>query len=191
MLLALLQPLQRLVDTNRQKLDYRVGDTQAALQLFHRFRRRRELDQHVGALAMLVDAVGEPALAPLIHFVYRAAGGRDHTLHLLDDLVDLFLRRVRFNDEQLFVNSHSSSFKPWARRLNFVMAIAAPSAIMETTASAPRPTSSSNSFLCERLTGASKYSTPLDSGCPGCTPSRTRTNSRVPKLPIIDIAPLW
>src|SRR5260370_1676464 len=188
---ALIEPLQRLVNANRQELDHRIGDAQAALQFFHRLRRARDLQEHVGAFAMLVDAVGEPALAPLIHFVYGSARGRDHSLHLLDDLIDLFLRRIWFDNEQLFVNSHSSSFEPWARRLNFAMAISAPSAIMETTASAPRPTSSSNSFLCERFTGASKYSTPLDSGYPGCTPSRTRTNSRVPKLPITDIAPLW
>src|SRR5213075_536804 len=150
-----------------EELDHRIDHAQPTLQLLHRFRTGRELDQHVVAFAMLFHAVRQPALAPLFHFVDRAARGGDHAGHLLDNLVDLLFRRVRFDDEQLFVDSHSSSFKPWARRLNFVMAFAAPSAIMETTASAPRPTSSSNSFFCERFTGASKYSIPLGIGRPG------------------------
>src|SRR5881296_3841231 len=116
---------------------------------------------------MLVHAVCQPALAPLFRLVDRAARGGDHTGHLLDDLVDFLFRRIRLDNEQLFVDSHSSSFEPRARRLNFVMAISAPSAIMETTASAAKPTSSSNSFLCERFTGASKYSMPLGIGRPG------------------------
>src|SRR5205823_9517575 len=123
------------------KLDHRIGDAQPALQLFHRLRTGRELNQHVVSLAMFFDAVRQPAFAPLFHLVDRAPGACDHTLHLLDDLVDLFFRRVRFTNEQLFVNSHSSSFEPWARRLNFAMAFSAPSAIMETTASAARPAS--------------------------------------------------
>src|SRR6185295_6025588 len=98
--------------------------------------------------------------APFLHLVDRPARAGDHALHLFDDLVDLLVRRARVDDEQLFVNSHSSSFEPWARRLNFVMAISAPSEIMEATASAARPASSSNSCFCERLTGASKYSAP-------------------------------
>src|SRR5437773_9604042 len=156
MLLALLQALQRLIDPHRQKLDHRIGDAQSPLELLHGFRAGRELDQHVIPFAMFFHAVGEAAFAPLIQFIDRAARGRDHALHLLDDLVDLFFGRVRLHYEQLFVNSHSSSFEPWARRLYFVMAISAPSAIMETTESAARPTRSSNSFLCERFTGASK-----------------------------------
>src|SRR5437868_6363306 len=116
---------------------------------------------------MLLHAISQAALAPLFHFVDRAARAGDHALHLFDDLVDLLFRRVRLDDEQLFVDSHSSSFKPWARRLNFVMAFSAPSAIMEVTASAPRPNNSSHSCCCERLKGASRYSTPLGIGFPG------------------------
>ena len=51
---------------------------------------------------------------------------------------DHFLfRHIRLNNKQLFVNPHASSmFEPGARRLNFVMALATPSAIIESTASA-------------------------------------------------------
>ena len=137
LLLPLLQALQRLVDAHRDELDHQVRNAQTALELLHRFRAGGELEQHVGAFAVLVHPVGQPALAPFIHFVHRAAGVGDDALHLFDELVDLLVRRIRFDDKQLFVDSHSSSvFKPGARRLNFVMAFSTPSAIIELTASA-------------------------------------------------------
>jgi len=167
MLLALLETLQRLVNPHRQELDHRVDDAQTALQLFHGFRTAGELDKHVVAFPVLVHPVRQAALAPLFQFVDGSAGGGDHAAHLFDDLVDLLFGRIRLDNEQLFVDSHSSSLEPRARRLNFVMAISAPSAIMDTTESAARPTSSSMSCFCERFMGASRYSIPLGIGWPG------------------------
>ena len=156
LLLALLQALQRLVDAHGQKLDHQVRDAQTALELLHRFGSGAELEQHVGALAVPVHSVGQLALAPFLHFVHRAAGVGDGRLHLFDECVHLLVRCIRLRYKQLFVDSHASSFEPWARRLNLVMAFSTPSAIMETTASAPSATSCSNSFLCARLNGDSK-----------------------------------
>src|SRR2546423_15508474 len=67
MFFALFEPLERLVDAHGQELDHRICNAQAALELLDGLRRGRELDQDVGAFAMLIDAVGEPAPAPLIH----------------------------------------------------------------------------------------------------------------------------
>src|SRR5207245_567440 len=82
------------------ELDHRLGNAQPALHLVDCFRTRCERDQHVASLAMLIHAVRQPALAPLFHLVYGSARGADDAGHLLDDLVDLFFRRVRFDDEQ-------------------------------------------------------------------------------------------
>src|ERR1035438_7615878 len=166
-LLALFQALQRLVDAHSQKLDDQVRDAQPALEFLDGFVSRGKLEQDVSALAVPVDFVGQLALAPFFHFVHRAAGVRDGRLHLFDEGVHLLVRRVRLRYKQLFVNSHASSFEPGARRLNFVMAFSTPSAIMETTASAPSAPSCSNSLRSERLNGDSKYSIPLLSGWPG------------------------
>ena len=73
-LLALFETLQRLVDAHGQKLDHQVRDAQPALEFLDGFRARGELEQDVSALAVLVDLVGQLALAPLFHFVHRAAG---------------------------------------------------------------------------------------------------------------------
>src|SRR5260221_301405 len=122
-----------------------------------------EARKHANVLVVdVVDPLGAEAanlLAPeVLLFVGSdglvSAGSRDIRFHLLDELVDLFFRRVRLHDKQLFVDHHSSSvFKPGARRLNFVMDFSTPSAIMEATASAAWATSSSVSFCCERLMG--------------------------------------
>src|SRR5579864_1003195 len=158
---ALFQTFQGLVYAHCQELDHQVGNPQAPLEFLHRLGRRTELEQHICAFAVLVDAVRQPALAPLIHFVYGPAGTGDHRFHLFDELVDLLVRSIRLHDKQLFVDPHSSSVvKPRARRLNIVMDFSTPSAIMEATASAPRPTSSSDSIHCVRLMGASRYSAP-------------------------------
>src|SRR5581483_12016315 len=162
LLLPLLQTLQRLVDPHRDELDHQVRNTQPALELFHRLGARAELEQHVGALAVLVYLVREAPLAPFIHFVNGSAGVGDHALHLFQERVHFLVRRIRPDDKQLFVNSHSSSVvEPWARRLYLVMAFSTPSAIIELTASAAWPSSSSNSFSCCRLNGDSTKSAPL------------------------------
>src|SRR5579863_8076399 len=158
---ALLQALHGLVDAHRQELDHQVRYAQAPLEFLHGLGRRIELEQHVCTFPVLVHAIRQPAFAPLIHFVDRAASAGDHRFHLFDELVDLLFRGIRLHDKQLFVDPHSSSVvKPWARRLNIVMDFSTPSAIMEATASAPRPTSSSDSIHCVRLMGASRYSAP-------------------------------
>src|SRR4051812_31366904 len=97
--------------------------------------RGGELNQNVVAFRFLLDFISQLANAPLLFFVNGSAGIGDGRFHLVDQYVDLFLGGIGFNDEQLFVNPHSSSlFKPRARRLNFVMDFSTPSAIMDSTA---------------------------------------------------------
>jgi hypothetical protein len=118
-LLALFQALQRLVDAHRQELDHQVRDAQPALEFLDGFRSRGELEQDVSAFAVPVHFVGQLALAPFFHFVHRAAGVRDSRLHLLDECVHLFVRRVRFRYKQLFVDSHASSFEALGATIEF------------------------------------------------------------------------
>src|SRR5205085_3335082 len=49
------------------------------------------------------------AHTPLVHFFDGAFGIRNQVLHLPDVGVHLFFRRIRLDDKQLFVDSHSSS----------------------------------------------------------------------------------
>src|ERR1019366_5315379 len=167
-LLALVQPLQRLVRCS-----------QTAFQFLHHRGLARELEEHVCPLPVLVHAISQPALAPLVDFVYGSACRGQLRPYGLYERIDLFVWRIRLYYEQLFVNPcHASSmFKPGARRLYLVMAFSTPSAIMERTASAAKPTNSSNSFICERLIGASTNSAPSRIGWPGRIPNRTRTIS--------------
>ena len=98
----------------------------------------RELNQDVMPFVVFRHAIGQLAHAPLVDLVDGALAGGDHVLDLFDESVDFFFRRIRLHDEQLFVDSHSSScFKPWARRLKIVMDFSTPSAIMDSTAAAP------------------------------------------------------
>src|SRR5580658_6729090 len=135
--LALVDPLQLLVNANRDEFHHHVSNAQAALHFLHRAGLGCELQQNVLRLVEFFDAIGEPPHAPLIGLVQSAAFAGDSTLQLLDDRVNLFVGCIRPYNEQLFVDPHSSSSRvPRARRLNFVMALLAPSATMDSTASA-------------------------------------------------------
>ncbi len=152
---------------------------------------RAELDQHVQAFAVLLHAVGQLAHAPLIDFVDRAFAGGDHLLDLFDEAVDLLFRRIRLHDEQLFVDSHSSSlFKPWARRLKIVMDFSTPSAIMDSTAAAPRADQLLHFLLLRPLERREHKLRSIHRDGPGWIPRRTRAISLVPRLPITLSMPL-
>src|ERR1043166_7880489 len=179
-----------LVDAHGDELDHNIGDAKAALNLLNQLRRGAELDKYKNALVVLLQTVGQLSHAPFVRLLDGSVAGGDHLFDLVDEAVDLFLRRVRLDDKQCFVESHSSSWcKPRARRLNIVMDFSTPSASMDSTAAAPRPTTSSTSFLCDRLIGASTNFSP-STGRPGWIPRRTRGILVVPKLPITLFTPL-
>src|SRR6185312_10614555 len=111
-----------------------------------------ELDQHIAAFAMLLNAVSQTPLSPLVDLVNRAAACDDTLAHLVNEVVDLFFCRIGFHDEQILVDSHSSSVvTPWARRLNFAMDFSTPSAITDSAASAPRSMNASSVSFCCRV----------------------------------------
>ena len=152
LLLPLVQTLQRFIDANRQEFDYLILHAQTPLEFLHGLRLGCKLHQHVVAFAMLLNPVSQPALAPLLDFVDGTARRRDILAHGLDEVVDLFFCRIGFHDEQILVDSHSSSVvEPWARRLNFAMDFSTPSAIMDSAASAAWSTSASSSSVCRRV----------------------------------------
>src|SRR5580698_1108364 len=153
LLLPFLEPLQRFVDAHGQELHHRILHTQASFEFPYRRRFGRELHQDVAAFAILLNPVSQPPLSPLVDLVNRAAGCRDTFAHLVDQVVDLFFCRIGFYDEQILVDSHSSSVgtPPWARRLNFAMDFSTPSVIMDSVASAARSTNASSVSVCWRV----------------------------------------
>src|SRR5205823_5282107 len=111
-----------------------------------------KLHQHILAFAMLLNAVCQPALAPLVDLIDIPTRAGDTLAHLVDEVVDLFFCRIGFHDEQVFVDPHSSSgVAPGARRLNFAMDFSTPSVIADSAASAPRSTNASRVSVCSRV----------------------------------------
>ncbi len=149
--LALVEPLQRFVDPDCQKLDHRILNPEAPLEFLYHHRFGAELHQHVMPFAVFVHPVSQPALSPLVDFVDGAARIGDILAHQGNEAVDLFFCRIGFNDEQIFVNSHSSSVEPGARRLNFAMDFSTPSAIRDSAASAAWSSNSSSVSDCCRV----------------------------------------
>src|SRR5580704_12510654 len=134
-LLAFLDLFQFLVDAHILELHHQVRNAQAAFHLQHRLRLGGELQQDVVAFVALLDAISQLADAPFVGLVHIASLGGDVGSQLFDQMIDLFFRRFRPENKQLFVDPHSSSFKPWARRLYFAMDFSTPSAMMDSTAS--------------------------------------------------------
>ena len=64
-----------------------VGDLEHARDLGERLRRRREEQEVVDRLALVVDLVGEPATAPRLVAVPGASGALDRVADALNDLV--------------------------------------------------------------------------------------------------------
>jgi hypothetical protein len=113
LLLALLDLLGLLVDADRDELDHQVRDAHAPFDFLHQLGRRAELEQHVNAFVVFRHTIRQLAGAPLVGFLDRAFSVGDQLLELADVRVHFFFRRVRLDDEQLLVDSHSSSvFKP-------------------------------------------------------------------------------
>src|ERR1700722_15064316 len=132
--LALFNLFQFFVDADALEFHYQVRHAQAPLHFQNRFRLGGELQQNVEAFVALLNAIGQLAYAPLVGFVDVASLGGDQRGQLFDQMIDFFFRRIRPEYEQLFVDPHSSSFKPGARRLNFAMDFSTPSAMMDSTA---------------------------------------------------------
>ncbi len=150
--LPLVEPFQRLVDPDRQELDYRILHTQTTLEFLHHHGLGAELHQDVMPFAMLFNLICQPAFAPLVNLVNRATRIGDMFAHLVNEAVNLFFCRIGFHDEQILVDSHSSSVVlPWARRLNLVMDFSTPSAITDSAASAAWSMNASRVSVCCRV----------------------------------------
>src|ERR1035438_8723218 len=94
-LLALVQPLQRLVDAHGEEFQNHVRNSQAAFQFLDDRGLTGELEEHVCPLAVLVHPISQPALAPLIDFVYRSARRGQLSPYGFYELIDLFIWRIR------------------------------------------------------------------------------------------------
>ena len=73
------------------------------LHLAHRRRRRVEAEQHVMALAILLDAIGEAAQAPIFALFDRAAIALELGDDLIGEAVHLLLRDFAARDQHAFV----------------------------------------------------------------------------------------
>src|SRR5215472_16898100 len=166
-LLPLIDSLQCFIDANRDELDDRILHAQAAFDFLYAGRVRRELHQDVIAFLMLFHTIRQTAFAPFFDFVDRAAVRRHVFRHLFDEGINLFFCCIGFDDEQILVDPHFSSFVVpgarlcssaafVARRLKLVMDLLTPSAIMDSVASAAVPMNSSRVSVCRLDIGDSK-----------------------------------
>src|SRR5262245_42405073 len=184
-----LLPLDVFVETDGQILDDRILHAETALDFVNQFAAvRADLEIDVDSFAMLGDAIGQLARAPVLGLFDLAAlfraGNFDGVLRFLDFL----FRRCRTNDKNQVVQTifHVSSFLPqrhkaaatkpmpfyvaasspcWrSRRLYFVIAASIPFVRRSSTASPASliisAATSSSAFFIGRRT----YSLRLDSG---------------------------
>src|SRR4029077_9896546 len=78
-------------------------DLQAGLQLRHLVRVELEVLEHVGAFLLVLDLVGELALAPEVGRLDRAPGALDQPVDALHRVLDLLVVQVSADDVQNLV----------------------------------------------------------------------------------------
>src|SRR5580693_690690 len=208
-------PLQFFIQPHGQVLDHRIRHLQPALQFLHHF-AVRGLDHHVHkvSLVQFLHAVRHALPAPFRHRLDLRTLVPSSALQGRNYLVDVRLRRIRpANKNQVVLtlfhmssiprlllrNFRALKLKPHhsesssslsTRRLYFAIALSAPSATINSTASA------ASAAICAAISRSgfrivcSTYSAMSSSGYSGFTPSRTRINSFDPTEAMIDFKPL-
>src|SRR5438067_3894441 len=94
-----------------------VGQPEGAVELLHRTRLGRHVEEDVEALGALGDLVGEPALAPLVDAVDSAATGLELLGAAVHDRLHLGFLEARLEDDNDFVGPHGPDTSLWTRRL--------------------------------------------------------------------------
>src|SRR5699024_6189579 len=89
-----------------------VVQTQLTIELLDRVRLRLELDDGVDALGLLVDLVGEAALAPDVDLVDRTALLPDHVEERVQRRRHGALVETGIEDDHYFVLTHGTSSPP-------------------------------------------------------------------------------
>src|SRR6476660_1921088 len=83
-----------------------VREAQVAVDTVERSRLGLDLEHHVRTFVLVVDLVGEAALAPLVGLDDGAAGRLDRGSGLVDHSLDSGLIQVAIADNHHFVGSH-------------------------------------------------------------------------------------
>jgi hypothetical protein len=98
-----------LLDADGEIAQHVLVDAHVALELVHGRRRRIEIEQHVVALAVLLDAVGDVAQAPIFALRDLPAMLGDERGELVGDCLDLRGGDVLPRDEHVLVERHRFS----------------------------------------------------------------------------------
>ena len=91
------------LDAQRHDAEHVLVQPELALGLLHRGRGRVDAEEHVMPLAVLLDAVGEAAQAPVFALLHLAALLGDDGGDQLGDRLDLLLRDVVACNEHAFI----------------------------------------------------------------------------------------
>src|SRR5215831_9336503 len=95
-----------LVSTHRDVLDYGIHDTKATLAFLNYVAIRGYHEKDIMPFSLLFNLVCKTALPHFLQLFDLAASGRDDAFNLPVDLVNLFFRGVRIDNEHDFVISH-------------------------------------------------------------------------------------
>src|SRR5580700_5191412 len=98
-LLALLDLFHLLVDAHCNEFQHLVGNAQTPFDLHNGFGLRHELQQDIKAFGAFLHAISEFADAPFVGLVHISTLACDEGGQLFDQLIDLFFRRIRPDDE--------------------------------------------------------------------------------------------
>src|SRR5450432_2334339 len=103
--LDLVQALLLLVDANRDELDHRFGDAQAALQFVNQPAGALHGKQHIDAIVKPADHVGQAALAHFLYALHVSARGRNRGFKRRNQLVLFFFRHVGADNKHQLISA--------------------------------------------------------------------------------------
>ena len=97
----------QLVDTHGQIAQNVFVETHGPLHFLHRDRRRVDVEQHIVAFAIFLDAVGQTTQTPHLLLANFAAIFRNHTGKLVCEGFGLGSRNILARDEHALVKCHA------------------------------------------------------------------------------------
>src|SRR5580698_8563858 len=117
--LDLVDALLLFIHAHGDELDHRLGDAQTALKLGHQLAVGVDGQQNVVAFAELAHEVGQLAASQLLGGADRAAAVGHRGFKTGDQLVHIFVLRIRTNDKHYFVKTLHSFLSALASWLPF------------------------------------------------------------------------
>src|SRR4029077_9555414 len=121
----LVEALLFLVNAHADELEHRFGHAQPALEFVNQAARSLNCEQDVHSIVKAANGVSEPPLAHLLDVLHGPPRAENSRFQGRDQLIEIFFRHIRANDEHQFVSTiHSFSLqksksRPVPRRLPF------------------------------------------------------------------------